>query len=145
MNKKFYISAAIAYIICCVISVVFDFEKQNTLWSTISLLLLFILLDLGSITNIVIYKEKNSILQYLFHYIAFMCSLAIVMNAILSCTIVSGYIPNIIIISVFSIVLVISALLVNNKRINEFISMYLLVLSIIIVLISVILTAFIDK
>lgn len=108
MNKKFFVIAAIVYISNYIITEIFNINTNNTLWSVGSCMALFIPLCIGCIINSIIYNKKDSPLRFLFCYFSFMCSLGILLIAILSPIILKSTKDCLIILLIFALLSLIS-------------------------------------
>lgn len=108
MNKKFFVIAAIVYISNYIITEIFNINTNNTLWSVGSCMALFIPLCIGCIINSIIYNKKDSPLRFLFYYFSFMCSLGILLIAILSPIILKSTKDCLIILLIFALLSLIS-------------------------------------
>ncbi len=117
MNKKFFVIAAIVYISNYIITEIFNINTNNTLWSVGSCMALFIPLCIGCIINSIIYNKKDSPLRFLFYYFSFMCSLGILLIAILSSFILKNINQCLIIIMVFMLLSILSVMgyLISKK------------------------------
>lgn len=108
MNKKFFVIAVIVYISNYIITEIFNINTNNTLWSVGSCMALFIPLCIGCIINSIIYNKKDSPLRFLFYYFSFMCSLGILLIAILSPIILKSTVDCLIILLIFALLSLIS-------------------------------------
>lgn len=108
MNKKFFVIAVIVYISNYIITEIFNINTNNTLWSVGSCMALFIPLCIGCIINSIIYNKKDSPLRFLFYYFSFMCSLGILLIAILSPIILKSTKDCLIILLIFALLSLIS-------------------------------------
>ena len=84
MNKLFFILSIIIYMLNYIIIETCDINAHNSLWSAIYFVIILVLLCIGCILNSIIYKQKNSLIRFLFYYFSIMCSFGIVLLAILS-------------------------------------------------------------
>lgn len=90
MNKLFFILSIIIYMLNYIIIETCDINAHNSLWSAIYFVIILVLLCIGCILNSIIYKQKNSLIRFLFYYFSIMCSFGIVLLAILSSFILSN-------------------------------------------------------
>ena len=117
MNKKFFIISIVIYILNYLAINIFDINAHNSLWSGISFIKLLIPLSIGCIINSIIYNKKDSPLRFLFYYFSFMCSLGILLIAILSSFILKNINQCLIIIMVFMLLSILSVMgyLISKK------------------------------
>lgn len=117
MNKKFFIISIVIYILNYLAINIFDINAHNSLWSGISFIILLIPLSIGCIINSIIYNKKDSPLRFLFYYFSFMCSLGILLIAILSSFILKNINQCLIIIMVFMLLSILSVMgyLISKK------------------------------
>lgn len=108
MNKKFFIISIVIYILNYLAINIFDINAHNSLWSGISFIILLIPLSIGCIINSIIYNKKDSPLRFLFYYFSFMCSLGILLIAILSPIILKSTKDCLIILLIFALLSLIS-------------------------------------
>lgn len=110
MNILFYIIAMIIYILNYFLIEIFDINAHNTLWSAIFFIVINTLLNIGCIINSVIYKKKYSAFRFLFYYFTFMCSLGILLVAILTSFLLKSIKECIIILIIYTVLSLVSIL-----------------------------------
>lgn len=121
MNKKFFIVSLIIIMLGKIITYAFKLNTHNTLWSGIFLLLLMTSLCIGCVINSVIYKKRESALRFLFYYFSFMCSIGILLIAILTPIILKNINGCLIILCMYILmsVLSLSGYLIYKKQNNQ--------------------------
>lgn len=110
MNILFYIIAIIIYTLNYLLIEIFDINAHNTLWSAIFFIVINTLLNIGCIINSVIFKKKYSALRFLFYYLTFMCSLGILLVAILTSFLLKSITECIIILIIYIVLSLVSIL-----------------------------------
>lgn len=101
MNKRFFIISIIMYILNAVLVEAFNINTHNSLYSAIFFIALLIPLCIGCIINSILYKERNSMLRFLFYYLTFMCSLGILLISTLTFTILKDFGERLVILFIY--------------------------------------------